>query len=227
MPAKRENKIEYSQLSLKIDKKLNADVEKFWRENLYQDKSTLVREALEYYIHTIKCPKCGTRCYPKLLKCPECGSGLPTIVRLEKAYDELGIEIFGYADDMDYLKIKYDRIHQEYLRIGDELGEPFDSDYQRISEILELFWKKVQIGEFFKQTTGDGNEIKELSHRAREIIQHPEDSRGDVEHIIRSMEIQAQTAIAHRDKVKILDASLDLISDMIKKYQSEKEVSKS
>lgn len=76
MPAKKANKPEYAQLSLKIEKSLNDEVEVFWRRNLYQDKSSLVREALDYYIHASKCDRCGAVNHNRALFCAICGASL-------------------------------------------------------------------------------------------------------------------------------------------------------
>lgn len=225
MPAKKENKMEYAQLSLKIDKTLNTDVEKFWRENLYQDKSTLVREALEYYIHTIECQSCGTRVHPASIMCPVCGSGLPTIERLKKAYNELYVLSFAFVDEKDRLETKYNKIYQEYRLSVDEVDELFDPDYQSIGENLKIFWKKLQMDDFFNEVDGEFKKCKEVTHRAHAILTHPKESYGDLGPLIQLVELQAYIVKESREKINILDASLDLILDLIKKYQSKKKIS--
>lgn len=73
MPAKKAPKPEYAQLSLKIDKALNDELEDFWRKNHYQDKSSCVREAVDYFIHASFCERCGSLIDQKAFACSVCG----------------------------------------------------------------------------------------------------------------------------------------------------------
>lgn len=114
MPAKKVNKPEYAQLSLKIDKSLNDEVEVFWRRNLYQDKSSLVREALDYYIHAAKCDRCGAVNHPLAKRCAVCN---------EKMQE--------YKANFDEVKNGFEQV----LQIIDGMHHA----YSQCSEILKKF----------------------------------------------------------------------------------------
>ena len=118
MPAKKANKPEYAQLSLKIDKSLNDEVEVFWRRNLYQDKSSLVREALDYYIHAAKCDRCGAVNHPLAKRCAVCNERL-----------------HEYKTTFEEVKSSFEQILQ--------IIEDMHGNYDQCSNIVRMFRKNI------------------------------------------------------------------------------------
>ena len=158
MPAKKDRKPEYAQLSLKIDKALNDELEVFWRKNLYQDKSSLVREAIDYYIHAEKCSTCGAVNPNKATSCAICGAKLTRYTYkydlLLKACEAVFVGAHSTCIEAHSLKASIEELYDEV----------------KGNKNLEVFLPRI--GRFYKSKVSILDDI-ELSFRAFEKRTRP------------------------------------------------------
>ncbi|WP_319377781.1 hypothetical protein [uncultured Methanocorpusculum sp.] len=134
MAAKKENKPEYAQLSLKIDKKLSDEVEKYWRLHLYQDKTSFVREALDFYIHAAKCERCGAVNPAGATHCAIChapiGAYSMLFSRVKCLYDDIETERIAR------LRTQYYRVRKLNLDVRKYLYDIYKNDKTREVDLL-------------------------------------------------------------------------------------------
>lgn len=62
----------YDPVSIRLDSITHEALEKYWRQNMYKNKSTAIIDAINMMVKGVRCPNCKTLCPTASHLCPVC-----------------------------------------------------------------------------------------------------------------------------------------------------------
>ena len=62
----------FDPVSIRLDAETHEALEKYWRVNMYKNKSTAIIEAIKMMVKGVRCPNCNLVCPSASHLCPVC-----------------------------------------------------------------------------------------------------------------------------------------------------------